>query len=628
MTIQFQLMGCFEQLAEGIQELNADLDVALCAQGTPLLIRQLDGADLQIQYDGKNAAIIYDKPHHFFRCYSLLVQHLRAGEQEFSITEHSYFSMNGPMFDGSQANACMNIPTLKKTIRQMAQMGLNMLMLYCEDSFTVKEQPYFGYMRPRYSEQDMKELDDYAFLFGIEVIPCIQTLAHLVDMLKWSGVYRPIKENDVCLLVGEDETYKFIRDLLVTATRPLRTRRIHIGMDEAYKLGRGPFLDKHGLMPVADIMKMHLDRVMEIIRELGLQPMMWSDMLFHEVGGHHSGKPIPQESADRFPKDMQMVHWNYYYNDEETHELELRCHFPLGKPIFAGGIWTWVGFGPHWNRTFLSTEAGLNACKKLGIDEVFATIWGDNGTEAPMEVNVLGLALYAEHGYSERIDYQKLKERFEFITGASYEDFLLLEGLDNTPGVEDTALTDYNPSKYLLWQDIMTGLCDKNIEGLALNAHYEALAKKLLEASVRNGAYNEMFSLYAQVAHTLALKSEMGLRLTDAYRAGRKEELKEIALVQLPDLKERMTILRSIHMKVWFRLYKHLGWDIMDMRYGSLLTRIDSAITEINQYLDGSLARLEELEEERLDYNGKPGLIRYLNYFGRIVSASRIAPYC
>ena len=44
--------------------------------------------------------------------------------------------------------------------------------------------------------------------------------------------------------------------------------------------------------------------------------------------------------------------------------------------------------------------------------------------------------------------------------------------------------------------------------------------------------------------------------------------------------------------------------------------------------LEERLRELEELEEERLDYNGRPGMIRYLNWFGRIVSASRIAPYC
>ena len=87
-----------------------------------------------------------------------------------------------------------------------------------------------------------------------------------------------------------------------------------------------------------------------------------------------------------------------------------------------------------------------------------------------------------------------------------------------------------------------------------------------------------------------------------------------------------MEKLRLVHMKNWFELYKPLGWDIMDMRYGSLFARIDSAIIEILAYLDGSLERIEELEQERLPYHGEEGSIRYLNYFGHIVSASRIAP--
>jgi hypothetical protein len=43
-------------------------------------------------------------------------------------------------------------------------------------------------------------------------------------------------------------------------------------------------------------------------------------------------------------------------------------------------------------------------------------------------------------------------------------------------------------------------------------------------------------------------------------------------------------------------------------------------------YLAGELERIEELEQERLPYGGVEGSIRYLNYFGHIVSASRIAP--
>ena len=135
-----------------------------------------------------------------------------------------------------------------------------------------------------------------------------------------------------------------------------------------------------------------------------------------------------------------------------------------------------------------------------------------------------------------------------------------------------------------------------------------------------------MFEFSYQAARVLSKKSQMGLRLTAAYKAGDKDALKNFAEAELPELREEMLTLRRVHMKNWFDLYKPLGWDIMDMRYGSLVTRINSAIEEINMYLCGELDRIVELEEERLVYSGTAGAPRWLNYFGDIVSPSRIAP--
>ena len=43
---------------------------------------------------------------------------------------------------------------------------------------------------------------------GVELIPCIQTLAHLSTALKW-GYADKIKDNKDVLLIGETETYDF-----------------------------------------------------------------------------------------------------------------------------------------------------------------------------------------------------------------------------------------------------------------------------------------------------------------------------------------------------------------------------------------------------------------------------------
>ena len=59
-----------------------------------------------------------------------------------------------------------------------------MLMLYTEDTYEVDNQPYFGYLRGRYSQKELREIDDYAFKHGMELIPAIQTLAHLKSIFR------------------------------------------------------------------------------------------------------------------------------------------------------------------------------------------------------------------------------------------------------------------------------------------------------------------------------------------------------------------------------------------------------------------------------------------------------------
>lgn len=628
--MKIQFIGDIEELHAGIDELAPMLGIELADGGYTFTVTQNEGAKLSVTLDGTEGGIVYDAKCHFFRALGLAVEHIRDGETQFSVEETPQFRMNGPMFDVSQGNAAFNVNTLKAIIRQIALMGLNMLMVYCEDSFEVENQPYFGYMRARYSEAEMRELDEYAYSLGIEMIPCIQTLAHMPDTLRWA-CYDDIRDYDACLLVGVERTYEFVRDLITSASRPFRTKKIHIGMDEAWVLGRGAYINHFGYREPLEIMREHLARVMEIVNELGLEPMMWDDMFFRATGDgeyFRSGAPLPQEAIDAVPQGMRCIYWDYYHLDEEFYDAAMPLHQQLcAEPIFAGGCWTWVGFSLAWSKTLRTTESALNVCKRRGIRDVFMTVWGDNGTECLANTTLIGCQLFAEHGYAEKFDYEKFKKRFSFCTGGRVEDFELLELLDKNPqGAELADHSEHNASKYLMWQDVLTGLCDKNIEGYAMDAHYRDLAAKLKEAVGRNGQFDGMFEFSYHAAHTLSLKSEMGLRLAAAYKAGDREVLRRFAEAELPELKSRFVEMRRVHKRNWFALYKAFGWDVMDMRYGSLMTRIDSAIEEINDYLDGSLERIEELEEERRVYGGTEGPIRYLNFFGKIVSPSRIAP--
>jgi len=622
--------GALKGLETGISLLAKDLNVTVEKGGYTFTAVRENAPALCVSLENQKGEIRYHEPCQFYRAMGLAVEQLRAGKACFAITEQPAFEMNGPMFDMSQGNAAFNVKALKVILRRLALMGLNTVMLYTEDNYEVPSHPYFGYMRPTYTQKELRELDDYAFSLGIEMIPCIQTLAHMPDALHWD-CFKDIRDYDACLLVGKEETYDFVRDLLVAASTPFRTRRIHIGMDEAWNLGRGQYLDVFGHEKPLEIMKKHLARVMEIVRELGLSPMMWDDMFFRTSGNgkyYNLEKGLTPEAIAMRPAEMQCVYWDYYHLERSQYDTLLAQHLALDPHmVFAGGVWSWRGFGLAWSKTLNTTVNALAACRAHGVKEIFMTTWGDNGTESLASVTLIGAQLFAELAYKGAYDRDDFARRFRFCTGGNLEDFENLELLDLNDWVKAQKPDDpssYNTSKVMMWQDILTGLLDKNYEDAHLDAHYEKVAEKLKAAIGRNGAYDSMFEYAYLVAHTLAKKSEMGLRLTAAYRTGDRETLTRLCEIELPDLLERVRAQRLCHMKNWMAIYKPFGWDVMDMRYGSLMARIDSAIREVRAYLDGEIDCIEELAAERL-YFEKAGP-RGLNRYGTYVSPSHIDP--
>jgi len=325
------------------------------------------------------------------------------------------------------------------------------------------------------------------------------------------------------------------------------------------------------------------------------------------------------------PRDVQLVYWDYYHAEEGFYRDWIRRHAEFGAPpIFAGGLWSWTGFSMNYGVTFTNTNAALNACKKEKVREVFATIWGDDNTECNIYANLLGMQLFAEHGYSAEVSEDKIRKRFTLCTGADFDDFLSMRYVDEVPGTATGNPDNCNCSKYIMWQDILIGLFDKNVEGHGLSSHYEKLAADMKDRSTRNGKYGFVFAFLMRVCSVLSLKAEMGIRLTEAYRAGDKSLLEHIASEELPELSRRVSLLRVLHRDLWMQINKPMGWEVLDLRYGALLMRIDTAISRLNDHQGGKLRRIEELEEERLFYQEVHGLIQ-CNTYNRMPTASRIS---
>ena len=100
------------------------------------------------------------------------------------------FNTLGVMLDCTR-NAVMTVEALKEYMLLLKKMGYNHVQLYTEDTYEVDGEELFGYNRGRYSQKELKELDDFAYSIGIELVPCIQTLAHLTATLRWKKSRTP-----------------------------------------------------------------------------------------------------------------------------------------------------------------------------------------------------------------------------------------------------------------------------------------------------------------------------------------------------------------------------------------------------------------------------------------------------
>ena len=171
----------------------------------------------------------------------------------------------GTMLDCSR-NAVMKVETVKKWIDLCADLDFNMLMLYTKDTFKMEKYPYFGYMRGAYTESEIKSIVDFCGIFGIEVVPCIQTLAHLSRTLRWDYAKDMIDTDDI-LLIDEEKTYEFIEEMIKTMSKCYKTNKIHIGMDEAHMVGFGKYFQKHGYTERFELLSRHLSRVINITKK-------------------------------------------------------------------------------------------------------------------------------------------------------------------------------------------------------------------------------------------------------------------------------------------------------------------------------------------------------------------------
>ena len=555
----------------------------------------LDNYDegVRVISDGKNVTLYYSDLTSLFRGIGTVV----SREGAYDITEKLRYRQLGNMVDCSR-NAVLKVESVKRFCRISALMGFNMLQLYTEDTYEIEGEPYFGHLRGRYTAEEFHEIDDYAAKFGIEVIPCIQTLAHLNAIFRWRE-YQPLRDTGAILNVGLEESYELIEKMLVTMKGNLRSRQINIGMDEAHELGRGKYLDKFGYRERGEIMKEHLDRVVKLCEKHGYEPMMWSDMFFRicsKNGGYFEETArLTEEIINSVPENVNLIMWNYYY-EEKTYDVMCREHFRFKNKIsFAGGAACWSTFAPFQEYAKVVAKDTVKKIEEYPFDTVFCTEWGDGGAETSFLTTLPTMAIYAEGGWSGDTSDEALRLCTKRV-GANYDDF---KNLDKFSLIPNVANNFSYATRYLLYSDILQGKWDMQIPD-GCNEHFAVVEKEMREASENNPKWSYIFDCYADLAAVFAVKSELGKKLKSAYDKKDTAELRDITDRVIPELIEKTEVFLKSFKHRWETDSKDFGFDMQEIRIGGLIYRLKGAADKIRELIDGKREKIDELEAPRL----------------------------
>ena len=554
-----------EKIQKGIQWLAT---YGLLKQGkTGVAVTATPAVSTIVEKTEQSIHIFYDTLPHF---YMALGRALTMQPGTYTITPQ--VQQLGLMLDCSR-NAVMLPHRVQGLVCMMALAGYTYLELYTEDTYELPGEPYFGYKRGRYTVEEIRQIIAFAAIFDIQVVPCIQTLSHLPHLSGWEP-YKAKMQDSCTLRIGDEEVYDLIRKCLRHCKQVFGTCRIHIGMDEA-PVGKEKYLQ-------------HFVRVFQICREEGVAPDFWADAFYLEG----QTDEIP---AELFDGTQTPVYWEYYATDPEVYRRTFkRLSKAAGKVSFAGCLHKHMGIAPDNALAQRTIDVAFPVAVEFGVTDILMTTWGDHGNDCPCYAIIPAFWYAAQKVYPCAAALDDMVVGF---TGYTCRQWRIADEINYIVRMDNKIC---NASTWALHNDLLIGMMDCHIADNA-DAHYRKLHSLLAPLCTQNSPFSYIFRFYTALCDVMAEKVTFSKRLRRAYMDGDRQTMQKMQK-ELPELAEKIEHFRRVFRVLWTQDNKGFGFEVMDIRFGGMAARCQTVYDVLEDYLDGKIQHIYELEEQRLPY--------------------------
>ncbi len=279
--------------------------------------------------------------------------------------------------------------TLAHIIRTLASLKINQLHLYTEHTFSWRGHETVWQHASPITPAEARELDALCKSLAIELVPCLNTLAHMERWLNlpeyahlaattgdWSfqtddGRTIP-RSGPFSLNPSDPRSIELIKDLLDQMLPCFSSNKVNIGCDEAFDIAP----DDSRL----DLYLDHVSRVCDLCRAHNKLPMMWGDMLMRHPA---------ERWAHRLPKDTTLLLWGYE-PDTPFADMASRAHAAGFDFLLCPGTSAWRSFTgrttPRRENIVAATRAASQAQGLMTCN------WGDLGCRQQLPIELLSIA--------------------------------------------------------------------------------------------------------------------------------------------------------------------------------------------------------------------------------------------
>lgn len=499
-------------------------------------------------------------------------------------------------------NSAPKLESMKEYALMLSKFGYDALYINFEDMLEVEGEPYLGYQRGRYTQDEIKALDEYCSQIGVELRPMISALGHVFNFWKHTGIYAYIMEGQGVLLADEPRTYEFLDKVISACSKCIKSRKINLGMDDAYLVGRLTHLNKHGFIKLSDVYFSHVNKVNEVAKKYGYECEMWADQMVTDYFKNDLPNMTTEQAREmvkgKLDDSILVKYRNFYDTDKATLQNKFEDANKLTDNIgYANVILKGYGFTPDNAFSISAIKAGAQVALEKGVKSFTLQALSTQGGEQSLFVALPSLYFASEILSGRATGLEDLdKEKFSQVVGASFDDFMLLD-LPNKPHLDKQYTTFNTKSYFYFYNDPLIGQWDKMLSD-NIGKGYAKCADLL--SNVKNDKFGYLFKEASALCRFLSIKAELGKEIQKAYDLKDNARLNEIADKVIPNAIVYLDEFFEAFSDKWFKNNKPFGFEVQDQRWGGMTERLTWTARRIKEYTSGKKTFIKEMEQEKL----------------------------